>query len=66
MNSSKHQSIEKDLSLALDRSVEAAVALEISEISLVSKLLQHLHAKVEEKSPCSDKKHSQYNPEAGP
>ncbi len=62
----KREATETDLEAALDRSVEAAVNLRISETDLVDRLLQRLHSKSPHRVvPLHiDALRNMYNPEA--
>lgn len=64
----KRKSTENDLAAALDKSVEAAVDLRISETELIAQLLERLHSK----AICQvvplwlEPQEKTYHPEAGP
>ncbi len=62
----KRTSTQSDLAAALDKTVEAAVALGLSEYEVLCQLSQRMHSKTAPDELPRQRQKKMYNPEAGP
>jgi len=62
-----NEDVESELSAALDHTVEAAVALKMSETELTSRLVEEVHSRLASRIPLlPDLRRKIYDPSAGP